>query len=214
MTSPPADHAASFARVCGAIAVAGVAVFAGVCLGVQVLRTDLDWAAAPLSYYLTGDYGAVVQAAYVALSVALAALGAGFYRGSAAARSAAPLLLFVAAAAALTVTAASEAAKAQGQREFWAFVHGLAAQTTFLCVTVAMILQALRLRLDRRWRACFVPMLVLAFAAFAALWVHALTHALPRGLSQKAVVVLILFWLGWAAIALRRLPAGDPADAA
>jgi hypothetical protein len=200
------DH---FARACGAIAFAGVAAFAIVCVAVQGLRADLDWIASPLSYYLTGAYGVPVQAVYVALSAALAALGVGFHRGlSREARSAAPLLLFAVAAVALTVTAASEAAKSHGEREFWALVHGTAAQTTFLCVTVAMILQSLRMRLDARWRRRFVPALVLACVAFAALWLHVLDRALPRGLSQKTVIALIVLWLGWASFALWRMPAG------
>jgi hypothetical protein len=209
MNSPsPHSETEHFARACGAIAFAGVAAFAIVCAAVQGLRADLDWIAAPLSYYLTGAYGVPVQAVYVALSAALAALGVGFHRGlSGTARSAAPLLLFVVAALALTVTAASEAAKAHGDREFWALVHGTAAQTTFLCVTVAMILQSLRMRLDARWRRRFVPALVLACFAFAALWLHVLDRALPRGLSQKAVIVLIVLWLAWASYALWRMPA-------
>jgi len=203
----PSSQPDPFARACGAIAFAGVAAFAIVCVAVQGLRTDLDWIAAPLSYYLTGAYGVPVQAVYVALSAALAALGVGFHRGlSSTARSAAPLLLFVVAAITLTITAASEAAKSHGEREFWALVHGTAAQTTFLCVTVAMVLQSLRLRLDARWRRRFVPALILACVAFAALWLHVLDRGLPRGLSQKAVIALILLWLSWASYALWRMP--------
>lgn len=85
-----------------------------------------------------------------------------------------------------------------------ALVHGIAAMTTFLCVTVAMLLQAWCLRGDPRWRASFGFAFGLALVAFAALWIHALVHALPRGLAQKSVIALILLWLGWAALALRR----------
>ena len=44
----------------------------------------------------------------------------------------------------------------------------------------------------------------LAWLAFAGLWVHALWRTGARGLSQRAVVVLIVAWLWLALRALRR----------
>jgi hypothetical protein len=182
-----------------------VAAFVLVCGSVQFLRSDLDWIAAPLSYYLVGPFGSAVIAAYLALSVGLVALGCGFRAALApAARSAAPLLLFVVAGFALALTALSEQAKAQGSALEWEIVHRLAAMTTFLCVTVAMLLQSFRLRFDPDWRGRFGFAFALAAVAFAALWIHVLVHSLPRGLAQKGVIVLILTWLGWASWALRR----------
>jgi hypothetical protein len=199
------DAIAARIRVLAIVGVAGVLAFALVCLAAQFLRTDLDWIAAPLSYYLTGAYGEAVIAAYVALAVALAALGAGFYSHlPPSARSAAPLLLFVVGALALAITALSEAAKAHGNAGMWEAVHLAAAETTFLCVTVAMLLQSWWLRYDARWRGNFAFAFAWALATCAALWIYALGRSLPRGLSQKCVIALILFWLGWAAIKLWR----------
>lgn len=193
------------ARAFGAVGLVGVAAFAFVCGAVQRLRTDLDWSAAPLSRYLTGAYGDGVVASYLALAVALAAIGLGFrrvLRGRA--RSAAPLLLFLAAACALALTALSEKAAASDPSGGWSLVHLLAAQTTFLCVTVAMLLQSWRWRGDALWRRHSARGLALAAAAFAALWLHVPMRALPRGASQKAVIVLILAWLAWASFRLWR----------
>lgn len=204
----------SDARALGAIGLAGGAAFAFVCAAVQGLRTDLDWIAAPLSYYLTGAYGDGVIAAYLGLSVGLAAIGFGFRRAlQGAARSAAPLLLFLVAALALATTALSEKVKLHDASGAWELVHLLAAQTTFLCVTVAMLLQSWRLRGDAAWRAHSAPLLLLAAAAFAALWGHVLARGLPRGASQKTVIVLILAWLAWASWRLwraRRAPSFPP----
>lgn len=202
------NDASSKTRACAAVGVLGVAAFAAICGGVQFARRDLDWIAAPLSLYLTGPFGAAVVAAYVALAFALIAIGAGF-RGalSGRARSAAPLLLFVVGASALVLTALSEQRKAADASGFWALVHLIAAQTAFLCVTVAMLLQSWRLRGDARWRARFVAGFVLAAIAFVALWIYVLDHALPRGASQKIVIALILVWLGWASLRLWRGPA-------
>lgn len=200
----PSAHGAA-ARAAGAVGLAGVAAFALVCGAAQVLRTDLSWSAAPLSHYLTGPYGDGVVAVYLGLSVALAAIGFGFRRTlRGPARSAAPLLLFVVAAFALAATALSEKAKAGDASGLWGLVHLLAAQTTFLCVTVAMLLQSWRLRGDPLWRKHSAPALALAALAFAALWIHVLVRGLPRGAGQKVVIVLILSWLAWAAFRLRR----------
>lgn len=187
------------------IAIAGVGVFIAVCGAAQFLRTDLDWIAAPLSFYLIGPGGAVVKVAYVALSSALIALGIGFHRALVpGARRVLPMLLFAVSAIALTVTALTQVPSADDPRGLFAFIHAVAAMTTFLCVTVAMLLQSWHLRSDPRWRDARVFAFAMALAAFAALWTYALVHALPRGLAQKTVIALILVWLAWAAIALRR----------
>ncbi|MBO9663140.1 DUF998 domain-containing protein [Dokdonella sp.] len=201
------ESSGTAARALGAIGLAGVAVFALVCGAAQVMRADLDWIAAPLSYYLTGAYGDGVIAAYLGLSVGLAAIGLGFRRAlHGRARSAAPLLLFLVAAIALALTALSEKAKLHDASGAWALVHLLAAQTTFLCVTVAMLLQSWRVRYDMSWRPRSTPMLALAVLAFAALWLHVLARGLPRGASQKIVIVLILAWLAWASYRLWHAP--------
>ena len=192
-------------RLLHAIAVLGVAAFIIVCSAAQFLRTDLDWIAAPLSFYLIGAGGAVVKAAYVALSLALFAIGIAFHRALVpTARRALPMVLFGVSAIALTVTALSEVPSGEDPAGLHAFVHGIAAMTTFLCVTVAMLLQSSCLRVDARWRAAFAFAFGLASAAFVALWSYALVHSLPRGLAQKTVIALILVWLAWAALALRR----------
>ncbi len=187
------------------MAFAGVTVFAGTAFALQLLRRDLDWIKTPMSYYLNGPYGDVLIAAYLALSVSLFALGIGFYRGALpSARSAAPLLLFVVAGVALALTGLSEKAKAYGHPIEWEMVHLAATETTFLCVTVAMLLQSWWLRYSPPWRTHFAFAFGLALIAFAALWTYALWHALPHGASQKAVIALIVYWLAWAAALLWR----------
>lgn len=188
-------------RALGVIALLGVAVFAVACGSAQFLRTDYDWLRVPLSFYVLGRYGGMVEASYYALAVGLVAVGVGWYRALCRdARSAAPLLLFVAAAATLCITAAEYTDVPDGPHTLHGMLHVVAAMATFLCVTVAMLLQAWRLRHDPRWRMHFRPAFALAMVAFIALWIDALVKTLPRGLSEKVVVVLILAWLwraGW-----------------
>ena len=71
-------------------------------------------------------------------------------------------------------------------------------------VTVAMLLQSFWLRYDPRWRARFALAFTLAALAFVALWIYALFHLFPSGISQKTVIALILAGLGWASWGLWR----------
>lgn len=85
-------------------------------------------------------------------------------------------------------------------------MHALAAQTAFLCVTTAMLLQAWCFGRDRSWRGAYPLAWGWAWLAFAGLWLHVLWRDTPRGLGQKAVIALVLGWLALAAVQLWRLP--------
>jgi hypothetical protein len=183
------------ARALAGFAGATVVLFTLVCGVVQFLRSDLDPLRAQLSFYLTGDYGSLVRAVYYALGAGLAGLGASAYRASdPARRSAAPLLLFAIAGIALVPVAVTELFAIDGGKHapLARYVHGVAAETTFLCVTVAMLLQSLWWRRDPAFARGRVARIVLAAAAFAMLWVQALAHAGPAGLMQKILIMLIL----------------------
>lgn len=196
-------------RRLGAVALAGVLAFAVVSTALQFVRTDLDWLQTPLSFYLLDPHGPWLQGAYFALALALVSLGVGGYLElRPQARSAAPLLLFVCAGLALAVTAMAETGRRGQPATLETLVHGVAAQTAFLCVTTAMLLQAWRLRGDVRWHRYFMAAFALAVVAFVGLWVHALWRDAPRGLTQKVEIAVILLWLGLAADGLRKGPAG------
>jgi hypothetical membrane protein len=183
-------------RWLGAVALIGVAAFSITCGAVQFLRGDYNWLRVPLSFYVLGHYGRVVEASYFVLALGLVTLGIGWYRALGRnARSAAPLLLFVFAAVALCVTAAELTDIPGHPPTPHGYVHVIAAQATFLCITVAMLLQSWRLRLDPRWRTRFRSAFTLAAIAFIALWIDALAKTLPRGLGEKVVIALILLWL-------------------
>ena len=203
---PPAQPDTSTSRALGNIALTGLLVFGIVAVAVQVLRSDLDWMDAPLSFYLLDAHGHYwLQAAYVVLALALVSLGAGYYlalRGGR--RSAAPWLLFACAGIGLCVTALAHSNLPGRAPTLEGFVHGIAAQTAFLCVSVAMLLQSWWLRANPRWRPRFAPAFALALACFAGIWVDALWHGMPRGLEQRLVIALILAWLLLAANWLRR----------
>jgi len=192
----------STARAFAVFAFATVVLFTIVCGSVQFLRPDLDPLRAQLSFYLTGEYGALVRSAYYALAAGLVALGISAYRASnPARRSAAPLLLFVIAGIALIPVAVSEMFAVDGgtHAPLARYVHGIAAETTFLCVTVAMLLQSLWWRRDAAFARGRVARIAVAAAAFVMLWIHALAHVGPAGLMQKILIALILAWLGIAA---------------
>lgn len=189
------------ARRCGALALAAVLLFLFVCASAQGLRTELDWQRTPLSFYLVGDFGLVVKAAYLALAIGLVMLGLGA-RLAFGPRSRLAPWLFLLAGTALLLTALFDTDIA-GTRSVTGRVHGLAAQASFLCVTLAMLAQSWTLRVVPGWQRRFAPALTLALLATAALWLHAFWREPPRGLMQKGVIVLILAWLGLFAYWLR-----------
>jgi hypothetical protein len=203
---PIVPHRRDRAARLGTIAFGGVLAFALVCFAVQFARSDLDWAKAPLSFYLVGAYGPLVKAVYVALGAALVALGFGFRAARVPERARIAPALFALGGIALVVTAFAESATRSGATSLEARIHGLAAMTAFLSVTLAMLWQSLRLRGDADWRARFPTALPLAVLAFLALLAHVLLRVGPRGVSQKTVIVLILAWLAigaWRLHALR-----------
>ncbi|MGH8111176.1 MAG: DUF998 domain-containing protein [Rhodanobacteraceae bacterium] len=196
------------------VALLGVGVFAVVCGAVQFLRTDYNPLGMPLSFYVIGPYGRVVEGSFFVLAVGLAALGAGWYRALGhSARSVAPLLLFMLSALALCVTAA-EFTDVPGQPPtVHGDIHVIASAVAFLSVTFAMLLQAWWMRLDPRWHPHSRSALVVAAVAFVALWAYALiisVASIPRGLGEKVVIVLILIWLWRAAWWLVRAPPIKP----
>lgn len=186
---------------------AGMLVFVVITVAVQCLRPELDWQNAPLSFYLLGPHGHWLQAAYVVLAVALVLLGAGYYLALPGnGRSAAAWLLFACAGAGLCVTALAHSNLPDRVPTLEGWIHGTAAQTAFLCVTTAMLLQSWRLRAYPRWRQRFLSAFMLALLCFVAVWVDALWHGMPRGLEQRLVIALIMCWLLQAAWWLRCEP--------
>lgn len=194
-------------RHLGTMAMTGIAAFVFTSLLAQFLRPDLNWMRVPNSFYLIGPYGGMVQAGYVAMSIALILLAVGGYAAlSASARSAAPVLLFVTGGTALTITAMAHTDVMGRPPTLEGYVHGVAAQTAFLCTTVAMMVQAWRLRGDAHWRRWFKPAFGYAVICFVLMWVQAFWRELPRGGSQKLLIVLIASWLMLAAYRLYRGP--------
>lgn len=194
------DTSVTATRALGLVALVGVATFAIACGAAQWLRGDYDWLRVPLSFYVLGPYGRIVETSYFVLACGLVALGAGGYRAlDRDVRSAAPLLLFVLAAVALCVTAAAFTDVPGQPPTLHGVAHVIAANATFLCITVAMLLQSSRLRGDPRWRVHFPSAFILAVIIFATLWIYTLVKAIPRGLGEKIVIALILIWLWRAA---------------
>jgi len=197
-----------------AIALAGVAAFALAAVAVHLLRPELDGVDAQMSVYLVGPWGALLQAGYAALAAGILALAVGLYRvPPAAARSVAPLLLFAIAAPSLVVTALAPMRFPGEALRLVHLVHGTSAQAAFLCTTAAMVLQAWRLRAAPAWRRVAPVLLGWALASFAGVWVLALVRELPRGLSQKVLVAMIVGWLGWVAWRSWRQAGAGPRNA-
>ncbi|HEY5802824.1 MAG TPA: DUF998 domain-containing protein [Lysobacter sp.] len=195
----------ALARNLGTATLAAIALFVVSVVALQGLRDDLDWTRVPLSFYLVGRYGVWLQVAYVALAGAIATLAVGYYRLTRPGPGRmVTLLLFLVGALALTVTAVAQTDLGGGRAlTLGARVHAIAAPLAFLGTVLGMLWQSWRFRAEPRWRECFAVAFGLAVVCFAALWVHALWRELPRGISQKLVVLLIVAWFVLAARWLR-----------
>lgn len=194
---------------------AALAAFVACAFALHLLRPELDPVHSQMSLYLIGPWGPLLQAAYVALAGGMIALAWGLRDAVAApARSGAPLLLFVLGGMSLTTTAYAWMDLPGVDRSLEGLVHGLSAQAAFLFATTGMLLQALRLRADPGWRAVARWALPWAALCFAAIWVLAFWRDAPRGLSQKAVIALIVGWLACVAGALLRRRDGTGRSAA
>ncbi|ADV25915.1 hypothetical protein Psesu_0052 [Pseudoxanthomonas suwonensis 11-1] len=174
-------------------------------VAVQFLRPGYDPWQAPLSLYLSGEWGAWLRCAYYGLALGVAVLAVQVHRSLLpAARHVLVPVLLVIGAAALAVTAMWPGpAPGYPVDELGVLVHRISAMSAFLLVGSGMLLQSATLRHDPRWRATGRILLPLAMLAFAGLWAHALWRELPRGASQKAVIALYLAWLGLCAWQLR-----------
>lgn len=183
----------------------GLAVFASVVVWLQFVRTDLDWLRATLSLYLHGPYGLWLRSAYCLLALAIALLGWNLYRQmEGAARRGLPVALFGFAGLGLAGVAIGDSWLPGYAPSLAPLVHGFSAQLAFLCVTVAMLLQAWCFGRYARWQWLHRRAWWWAWLTFAGLWLHVLWRASPRGLGQKLVIALVVGWLLMVAIALWR----------
>lgn len=191
----------SLTRWLGAIMLLGVAVISVICLLVQFLRTDLDWVTTEMSIYVLGPYGVWVQAAFIAPAPGLIALGVGWHRAlDRSARSVMPSIFFVVTAAALCLMAVNAPDTTDWPVTVHGKIHQWAAFAAFICVTTGMLVQSWRIRCDPRWRRYFLSAMVLASVTAVYFWIYALFKPIPRGVGEKAVIVLVLVWLwraGW-----------------
>ena len=192
-------------RACAALSGTALGVFVATAFALHLLRPDLDPIDSQMSLYLIGEWGPLLQAAYVALGIGMAGLAIGMYRTLApGARSAAPLLLFVLGGLSLAITAYAWMDLPGIDATLEGLIHGITAQAAFLFAGTGLVLQALRVRHDPRWRGHTRWLLPWALACFAAIWVLALWRDAPRGLAQKTVIAMIVGWLAAATALLWR----------
>lgn len=187
------------------ILLVAVTVFAAICGAAQFWRHDLDPLAMPLSLYLTGPGGGYVRLAYYIIAAALLGFAQGSYRATDPGyRTRLASTLFAGAGLALPIVALTPLFASTPHENLARLVHGLAAQATFLWLSFGMLLLSARWRRDPRLTPGSTSGWMLAWLATAVLWLQVFLPTLPHGLMQKSTIALILCWLGWAAVHMRR----------
>ena len=188
----PAQHHGRVAMV----TLLALALFVATALWTQWARDDLDWVQATLSLYLHGPWGLALRTAYCVLALAIMLLAVSLHANSCSPRrsAAAPLLFWVAALGLMGV-AIGDSWLPERAPLLAPLVHGVSANTAFLCVSVAMLLQSWYLRADPRWRGWAGPAWWWAWGCFVLLWLHVLWRGPPRGAGQKLVIAVVLVWL-------------------
>lgn len=189
-----------------------VALFLLACGAAQWARADLDPVRHVMSSYLTGPGGALVSASYVLLAASLMAIAAAVVsapRGSRELQPAVAGLMGVAGLSLLGVVATAVPPDLLGPPDgIGRSVHRWSAQTAFAAITVAVALQTLVWALQARttpWpvgRGLALGVVVL----YPMQWV--LSSLAPRGLLQKAMIVVSMLWLWWAMRRIRSVHSG------
>jgi hypothetical protein len=197
-------------RICAIVLLVAVINFAATALVLQVTRTDLNPVAMPLSAYLRGEGSAWLRESYYLMACALAMLAWASYRATRPdLRSGLASALFFVASLTLPVVAITELYLRGPQGDLARIIHGQMAQTTFLCLTVAMMLLSSRWLRDPRMRGDAYVGLTVACLAFVQLLILALGERMPQGVTQKLLIALILLWLGWASQQLNAVARRD-----
>lgn len=201
--------------VLGALALPALMLFLGTSLAVQYLRADYDWALAPLSFYLIGPYSGWLIAGFYTLAFATLCVASGLRASQAPIplKRAAFALFVVDAVATCLVPLADTDLPGGPAHTVHGMVHYAVSATAFLSVTLAMLAQSWSFRQDPYWRRHFRMGFALAVFTFVMLATYVLWRGLPRGASEKAVILLIVLWLLLAGrwLMLTRLKTEEPA---
>jgi hypothetical protein len=188
-------------RVGGTAGVVGPALFAVVFLLQNIVRTDDDAIAEPVSALSIGEYGSVQRLNFVVLGVLLLAFAAALHRGISSSRFGwvGPTLLSVAGAG-LFVAAAFSLARDDSGAIYDPNFHQLGGMMFFGGTALALITLSRRLARDTRWRNLSRYVLGSGIASMAGgVLMNAL--AIPEdaplhgevGLIQRVIVLAIMF---------------------
>ena len=200
-----------------------VALFALAAVAVHALRDEYAWSTAPLSFYLSGAYGPLLQAAYLGLAFAVAMLGVAMRDHVLCTRDegvctvlgwpqrlaliSVPMLCTVGGLSLILTAMYPGGTPLMQVPADEHLLHKLAAMTSFLSLGVVMPVQGW-LWWGCRQRGGFarwaLPLGVLCVVGFLSL---VLWRDAPRGALQKTVIALYLLWLASAALWMRRSPA-------
>jgi hypothetical protein len=197
--------------ILGALALPALTLFLGTSLALQYLRVDYDWVTAPLSFYLIGPHDGWLIAGFYALALGTLCVALGLHASQAPVplKRLALVLFIVDAIATCMVPLADTDLPGGPPHSVHGLVHYAVAATAFLSVTLGMLVQSWCFRQDPYWRRHFRKAFILAVFTFGMLCTYVLWRGLPRGASEKVVIVLWLLVAGGWLMQTRSAPSGQ-----
>ena len=186
--------------------------FALVIVALHLLRPERDPIALTTSTYAVGRYGALMTSAFIAMSVASAALGAALYRALPQATSRLGLTILGVWSAALLVAAAFPIDVGTQTPTTSGTIHAINGRIAFTSATLASIFITRRLRQHDAWRSAgaWATTLALVMLALYVMAVVVIAAGLGyAGLVQRLFLAAFVGWLGLLALRLRGAAAPD-----
>lgn len=189
------------------LAIGGAAYFVAAVGALHWLRPDVDPASRVTSEYAVGPFGGLMTSAYLAFSVALAALAAGVARAlSPPGRMPAGAVLLVLAALATAVAGFFPVDVGEARPiTMHGWVHRGAAIVAFMSMSVAPLLLAGRFRTQPEWKrlAGFSRLIgATSLTGFVAIQLFLLEQGLAGG-AQRIILAFVVGWMLAVAFRLR-----------
>jgi hypothetical protein len=191
----------------GSLAVTGLVLFAGLIVALHLLRTDISPIKYTLSEYSTGEYSALMVAAFFVLSGSILAFAIGLYGTfPPSARPQRAFWLLGICAAGLALAGIFPTDHKDDPITLTGIVHLVAADGGILCGLIGIVLIVRRMPNLPHWQAFYHQSMRLTVVVVGAFGMWFVGSALGlNGLGQRIFALTAIAWLVYAAVNVYRI---------